>query len=296
MSNMNRQSVNALVIAAVWAAMLVTKADAAIIASEDFESYAAGSSPIGGTGGTGWTGAWGLTSPAPTSNQVLTNVFLNQGQGLEIKALSSSTNNILFRTFPSQSTDFYVGLTMRSASAAANGNDFLHYYFNNTTASSVNNGYGGGTLRVAAGGPGNYFLRKGDNTESATGDSEDSGVQHTYGADTLMVMKFSKTSGLATDPYDKIEMWVNQPTAGSPIVLASGTNGNQAFTEINTFHLRYTPLNAEGTLNLDSIVVATTYEEAVRLSLVPEPTSVVFLLLGLTVTSALRSRSLVLRN
>lgn len=284
----------------VLASVLSSPARGALIASDDFNSYTAGTNTIGQNGGSGWAGAWngGATG---TSRTVENAVFTGQGIG-SVGTIASNPNatNFLFRQLSAAQTGtFYVGLLMRTSLTNPSTNDFLQFYFNATTAASDSAGYGGGVARGGTSGvAGNYYVRRGTNASPATlaGQTVNSSLLHTYGADTVLVFKLAKSTGLAADPYDLVSMFVNQAAEGTADAALSGTNGSSSVNVagIDTFHIRYGGSSAASTqvatLALDNLAFADGYADAYAFAAtgVPEPNTMV--LAGITAGLLVLSR------
>ncbi len=252
----------------VLALGFANRSDAVIIAQENFESYTAvegdpgpdfGESGENGPGG--WTSAW-EEHDNPISSYVRSDLLPGYGQGLEIANRQSSDSNILTRQFTAQTDDFYVGFSMRTTMDQPDGNNHTLVYFSDATTDDANDGYGGGTVRNSSpAGPGFFFTRQGDNTTHTISTN-----QQIYGEVYDVVFKFSKSGG-ATDPFEQIDMWINQATEGTPDITSN--SGNASLAELSTFHVWFDPRNMsapdQGQLALDNLVVATTYDEALSL-------------------------------
>jgi hypothetical protein len=297
MSFAPRKVMLALVSAATFVGLFQSQVCAAIIASDDFSSYTAGSNTIGLNGGTGWAGAWngGATG---TSRTVENPVFTGQGNGA-VSTVTSNANaqNFLFRQLSSAQTGtFYVGLLMRTSLTNPATNDFLQFYFNATTATSDNNAYGGGVARGGTSGvAGSYYVRRGSNASPATaaGQTVNSSLLHTYAADTVLIFKFAKSLGGVTDPYDLVSLYVNQSSEVTADAALSGTNGssNANLAGIDTFHIRYGGSSGASTqvatLAFDNLNFADSYDDAYSFATtgIPEPGTMVLASIGIIVMS-----------
>src|SRR4051812_48861749 len=118
--NQLRQLGLALAIGATSLAFVLaaTSVQAAIIASDDFESYTDGSSIVNGTGGTGWTQPWiGNTGTgAPTVQNASSGKIAGYGKSLELGVGVNGADNryIGERQFPGQTGDVYIGLILQT--------------------------------------------------------------------------------------------------------------------------------------------------------------------------------------
>lgn len=280
-SKLNRHLAALCFILLVCAMSWCGTANATIIAQEDFESYTSipytepttlpDFGEAGENGPGGWTSAW-AEDESPVYSYIRDNLFGGYGQGLEIANRNSGDTNIVTRQFAGQTDDFYVAFTMRTTVDDAQIHNHTMFYFSNSTGDDITISYGAGTKRVSSGGPGPFFVRQGDSTSDTV-----STADQVYGDVYNFVLKFSK-SGIATDPFDGIDLWINQATEGTPDITS--TTGTASLAELNTFHVWFDPENSPeagvfGYLSIDNLVVATTYDEARTLinNPIPEPSS-----------------------
>ena len=208
-------------------ALVSRPAQAVVIAYEDFESYADGSTFIGGTGGTGWAQAWiGNTTTGTPVQLASSGKIAGYGKSLELGG-TADNRGIGVRQFPAQTGDVYIGMVLQTT----NGwdADFWQIYVNNTyaTADSTTPSFAAGLFNEATTNP--YFVRKGSAT-AGVGSTNKSTVSHTSVNNDIhtFVAKFSKSTGLAADLYDQASLWIDQPTEGTPTaVLGARTSGLQ---------------------------------------------------------------------
>lgn len=242
-----------------------SEARAVVIASDNFESY----TPVvgdpdphfggsGENGGIGWTSPWELGTTGVNEMYVRSDLLTGYRQGLEITNLGNpSDNNIITRQFPTQTDDFYVGLTMRTTIDLVGIDDHHLFYLSDSTGADYEIGYGGGTRR-GADVAGVFFTRQGNNQSDTN-----SSITQVYGQTYDMVLKFTK-SGTATDPFDGIEMWIDQATEGAPDTTSN--MGTAALSDLSTFHIWFDPRHSNpdnrGHLAFDNLVVASTFDEA----------------------------------
>jgi hypothetical protein len=268
--------------------LLVPRVRAAIIASDNLDSYTAGSAISTAAelnGGTGWAGAWAASSTTTNITRTIENPVFTSLDNAVMVTITSNQNvvNALSRQiYTPQTGTFYVGMLMRTSVANPTTNDFLHFYFNSTAGSSDTAGYGGGINRGGtAGVAGSYFVRRGNNASpgSSAGQTASSSILHNYGQDTILIFEFAKSLDGESNPYDMVSLYVNQISEGTPNAALSGTNGsgNANLSSIDTFHIRYSGSNASGTqvatLAFDDLVFADSYEEAYTFATtgIPEP-------------------------
>jgi hypothetical protein len=263
-------------------------AKAAIIASDDFESYTVGSSLVGGNGGTGWTTVWGDVAPTTAA---ITSVSELTNQAMQIQPTSGTTwNNAGERGFTTQTGPVYIGFDLKTDAAWTS--NFLQFYFNALSYSTTNNhedAFSVGLSNLAN--PTSYFVRKGGATEgtnmtTATGGSYVSGDAHS------LVIKLSKSSGLAGDNYDEITLWVD-PTSESDaptasLLLAANPGNANLGSSLSYFHVRLSSVTNNASsdrLYIDNLVIADSFA-----SVVPEPSSCVTVCFGSILTLAAKRR------
>jgi hypothetical protein len=244
--------------------LLAPRAPAGLLAWDDFESYAAGSSLHGLGGGTGWSGNW----VAPSGEvRVAAGVMTGYGQSMSI-ATSGTNDNLWERTFPAQTDTLYVGLRLRTTGWGA-GN-FLQIYLNATTGASMGAALSGG-VRNVAGSP--YYIRIGEptyTTNSTTAFHQDSAIE-------TVVMRFSKSVPGPASPYDQAAIFVNRADESVADAVYNGnTFGGAALSYL---HLRTYTIDAGDWIYLDTLRLATSYASAI-LAVVPEPGALAFALLA----------------
>ncbi|MCA9247753.1 MAG: PEP-CTERM sorting domain-containing protein, partial [Planctomycetales bacterium] len=253
-------------LAAALMACLASLGQAAPIAFDDFENYAPGSDLNGQSAGNDFTTAWTSAVGEVTAQN---GVIPGLGRSMQIDTLGDNAN-LVRRSFPAQTGTFYVGLTLRTA-GGMDASDFLQLYFNddNSAADTSASGLSGG-IRNAAGTP---FFARIDGTANTTNSST------AFSADDVtnrLVFKFTKSGG----DYDTVSLFVNQASEGiADAVQATGASG---VSTIDTFHLRTAVTIEEGQFfYLDAFAVGANYTDAVRTFLVPEPTTLSMLGIGL---------------
>ncbi len=268
----------AMVVGLATSLTFVGMARASLVAVDDFESYADNTTIINGTGGSGWSQPWigNTTTGAPTANAA-SGKIAGHGQSLELGA-TADNRGIAVRQFPSQSGEVYIGMTLQTTNDW--DGDFWQIYVNDTyaTADSTTPAFSAGLLNDS---PLNrYFVRKGPAT--AAGSTNSSALQHTSASSNIhtLVMKLSKSTGMAADLYDEVTLWVDQLTEGSPTaVLGAADLGTTSLNSasLSTLHFRVSSLEATDRVYLDNLRVATTFAAAVG---IPEPASAALLALG----------------
>jgi hypothetical protein len=86
------------------------------------------------------------------------------------------------------------------------------------------------------------------------------------------VLKISKDSGLATDRYNRVELFLD----GTSIISRANPNLMIEAT-MSVLHFRLSSLEAADRVYIDDLRIATTYAEAV-----PEPSGIALICFGLT--------------
>ncbi|WP_425399876.1 hypothetical protein [Aeoliella sp.] len=292
--------------ALIYAAVLSSSpTNAAVIASEDFASYTPGVILTGGTfdgttgsetpetvpGGTGWDnsdGGWD-SSNDPNNDGSLTRgaralvqrTVTDSASGIDGQSMilegGRDATNMATRRFPAQTGDFYIGMDVKTDDNW--GDSFFHFYANNDRANTFREGMGWGLGRDATPGPGSYFLRTEEATESSTTELDPSAVQR-------VVLKLSKSG--STSNYDQLSLWVDTfavPVAQQSLEFLPGGAGDT----MSVLHFRMNNEPGLGdTIMLDNIIVATTLREAAA---VPEPATGLIMALAVVGTGFLSVRS-----
>jgi hypothetical protein len=260
---------------------LAATTQAAIIAHDDFESYTDASTVIGGTGGSGWAQPWiGNTTTATPLALASSGKIAGYGKSLELGVTTAAENRgIAVRQFPTQTGDFYIGMVLQTT----NGwdGDFWQPYLNNSylTTDTVNASFSFGLLNDS---PLNrYFARKGGPAGNIT--TASSTLQHTSVSNDIhtVIAKFSKSTGMASDLYDQVTLWVDQTTEGTPTAaVAAADVGTTALnaSSLSVLHFRVSSLESTDRVYLDSLTVATSFAEALP---IPEPSGIALLIVGL---------------
>ena len=259
------------------AVLCLPQVRATVIASDDFESYGVGSSLNGANGGTGgWTSAWSsIDGTGSFTGKVETGGIPGSGNTAELAGVVNDNDDVMDRTFASQNdpnTDLYIGLTLRTTGPLDSG-DFLQFYFNDNLTQSNTTGLSAG-IRNAAGNP--YFVRKG-----AANRSTNATLLHQNDSAVSLVIRLGKSGSLTTDPWNEVALFVNQATEGTPDVQrGAGDSGSGTVSSIGTFQIRLFSFENEQSTFIDSVTIATTYDEAFT-AVVPEPSTLALLGLGL---------------
>jgi hypothetical protein len=266
------------VVAAALFLCATAPAAAAVIATDDFESYTLGDIIGQGTIASGWESAYsGLASARPASiplREVTSGVMPGFGQSLALghSALGDRANNdnIVQRLFTPQTGTVYFGFAFKTTGFDLEGatsffkGDFFQLYVNNTSNETGTAGSQGDSLSCGEdvnpapdpGEPNGVFASKGGyKTGLSTGPTND--------AVHRMVMRISMSSPEFPGIYDQVAMFFDQATEGTPDgARGVGEPTDPGFNTVSVLHLRIWGMELEDRVYIDSIRIATTYAEA----------------------------------
>ncbi len=254
-------------ILAVNALFLVPSAQAALLASDDFNSYGAGLDLSGENGGTGWSSNWTAESGNVTSQ---TGVIPGSDVSMRITD-NGSSDGIAKRSFASQNGTVYVGFQIRTSDLYSN--EFFQIYLNDGVGDNTKGGSVG--IRNELGNPAFARVAGSGTTTNLTGsDIDDTNVHQ-------VVLKLSKTgTGHATN-YDFAEVFLDLATedTGAAITNYGSQLGDSTVSSLNTvaFRTHQFDLNSD-IVYIDNLRLATTYADAI---VIPEASS--YVLLGLSI-------------
>ncbi|MEM7791991.1 MAG: hypothetical protein AAF546_11365, partial [Verrucomicrobiota bacterium] len=102
-----------------------------------------------------------------------------------------------------------------------------------------------------------------------TGNQEVYGSEMNIGQTYYMVAKISKTGGSSS--YNQLDLWVN-PSAGDSNSPLGTSTGSISFSEFSTVGFRSVNLGSNDRLWVDSLTIATEWEDVVP---IPEPSQLV---------------------
>jgi hypothetical protein len=290
-------------LAVVSATLLVSAAQiqAAIIASDDFETPTVLGNLATQNGGSGWAAGW--TVPAGSANVIDTTaspLTYSISGGATLNGGTHADQNITTATGSAQVTgsrqlsaafsggDIYVSFLMKySGSAVFDNSDTFALYLSTgatTTANAFNFGPRNGNT---------FMVRQGTGVPVTGGATNVSGTPAYPVAQTFLAVAQLKWDGAS---YNRINGWLNpaQGDSGTPQVTESKTAGT-GFTSISYLFFRNIDFNNDGASandfwTVDNLVVGTSWADVVPAA-VPEPSTLAVTLLGLGGLFLFRKRS-----
>jgi hypothetical protein len=251
-------------------------AQAVIIATDNFNSYTAGTSLSGGTGGSGWNGTgWVTSSLGGATVMVESNGGSNAAEftvGTE-----SSLINFAYRQLSSSYSGDVVFVSYTLEMGQTPSADFFTLWVDNT--SSTSNSHATNRLNTGLLNTTDDLFGRLNATTVVNGPSVVSG--DTY----QLVVQYSKSVSGAAQLYNTMSFWVNPTNGdlGTPI----GTITASTLSSFEYIGFRGALNESGDTYWVDNITVATTWGDVVP---VPEPSTSVLLTGALTVALTLRRR------
>jgi hypothetical protein len=265
--------------------LLPSAAFGAVIASDSFESYSAGSQLDGQNGGTGFTNPYAVTA-AKTTNVTVINKNLGYNGGsvsvdggsnaVQVAGIADS-NNLITRTIPTQTgSPVYFGFLYNTNSTAE---AFLQFGLENGSTAEPHASVGVQGIAGNGGGAEGFFARvpnAGTTAYSTSGLSANT----TY----YLVGRVSKGAGSST--YNVMDLFLN-PTSldeSTPTLTATNAAGTGVGT-FDNFVLRTARTDASSLYDFDNLTIGTTFADVVP---APEPGTLG--LLGVCAVGMLRRR------
>ncbi len=257
-------------LAAMWP---VQRAEAIVLASDDFESYAPGSDLNGGSGGFGFAGNWAATGASGGGHTTVAAATLMDPNavsngGSQAARLAPTTNlgdigNFLNRPLPTTSLDtVYMSFLIRPESGVEN-NEFYNFQASDGATGNSSNALGVG-IRNNPGNP--FFARVGSSGNSTVNSSTNA----TLGDDFLLVARFSKT-GMSTT-YNQTALFINPVDGNEPVVPdAVANHGAPNISDLSLFSVRNFNPDAGDVVWIDNLRFADTFADAVGVT-PPAPT------------------------
>lgn len=245
---------------------------AALLAYDDFETYAATDDVAGNNGGSGWAGAWaGQTAPKVEAGGLDYSGGAVSVPGGANNVLLDNTNNagLLTRQLSAATaaaTEVWFSLTVNPSTTSG---DFLYFYLTNavpTTNPFLNSGgiglFGGTTYGARA--------HAGTSSASTTVNNSTAPSESTV----FLVGRFfnSATFNTANGNLDTIELFVN-PTSqslGAPDATAQLDSG---INSVSFFGVRTSALDSGDAPRFDEVRIGTSADDVVPIA-VPEPAAV----------------------
>lgn len=238
------------------AIIIANTASAALIAFDDFESYADNSALNTQNGGTGWTTPWNSIAGVTAQNGVVPGF----GTSMQIGIATANESNVVRRSFAPQTDTLYVGFHLRTANF--DSEDFLQIYFNQNFTTTENSSVSGGLRNQGIGGDNFYFARL-----DGFANSDNTDQTHADGDTALVVFKFTDTAAHGTN-YDRADIFINQLTEGAPD--ATVMNVDSGTSVLSTLHIRAFSFEGGERVYIDNLAIGTTFSDVNN---VPEPSS-----------------------
>jgi hypothetical protein len=269
---------------AAVAAVLSGQAGAAVIAADSFETYPAGSqlesnAGVGQSGGTGFTGAWnttdtgraGVTIAAQSLDYAAGAINIDGGNNALLVSGATNLNEAAARQFPTQdNTPVYFSFLYRTTNDPLTSEDFIQVGLSN--AATGEPPVSVGTANNAAGNapPPVFFVRN----PTTAGNSVNSTIPLEANRTYLVVGKGYSTGGSTT--YNAIDLFLDPTTTTEPALatLSRVAPVGQGPDTVSFFDIRTARLDAGDQYSFDNITIASTFEEAVGATPVPEPATV----------------------
>lgn len=291
----------------VSVALTTQSARAGTFASDDFESYTAGSqleSGLNGSPGTGLNGGFGFSGAyssddATKSQATITTASLSyingsinvNGGSKALKltgGVADSTNQALRPLATNQTGQtFYYGFLYQADAPTVTNEDFVQIGLSDVANSEpkVSTGTAGATAGTT---PMQYFVRDPNGTANNTFGSTP--VAFTADVTHLLVVKVSQVNGLGT--YNRIDLYLDPTSLTEPGTSTIGFTAPTTATApatLNQFVIRYFRGDASDAYLLDNLNFSDTYAGAIVAT--PEPTALAFAALGATALLARRRRN-----
>jgi hypothetical protein len=266
-------------------ALAPTCAFGAVIASDSFESYAAGSQLSGQSGGTGFTNGYSVTA-ANTANVTVVNkhlsysggaVSVDGGSNAVQVAGAADSNNLVTRTIPAQTgSPLYFGFLYNTSSTAE---AFLQFGLENGSAAEPNASVGVQGISGNGGGAEGFFARV-PNAGNTAFASSGLSANTTY----FLVGRISKGAGSNT--YNVVDLYVNPTSLDESAPTLTATNAaNSGVGTFDNFVLRAARTDAGSLYDFDNLTIGTTFADVVP---APEPGTLG--LLGMVAVGMLRRK------
>lgn len=280
------------------AAAMAATARGDLIATEDFESYTAGSQLHNGAGGTGWlsTSNWTVNTSLQTATTVVSkSLFYEKGsievsggeKAMQLKLLADYTGNTVFAS--------------RQMDTTLSGPVYFSFLFQTTTADGptdtdffqVGMDTSATTPRVSVIHNKNSALSPVDQDFAARSSTGSDGTAQTYtgtgtevGRTYFLVVKASKVNGSTN--YNKVDLWVDPETLSEPPTAfesATSPTKDSGISQASFLILRLSALETNDTYYIDQFKVGDTFA-----SVLPEPATLALTGLGLGAAAIVRGR------
>lgn len=249
--------------------MGIGQADAATLLAEGFSypdgqltaTLPASNSPVNVSGGL-WT--------AHSGDTFTDNIDVASGQAVLDNPGSEDANRLIGSTIGAAETWYYAAkFTVNSLGANNDVNDDYFIHFKDAGFGFV------GRVSINDTGTGDYQLGVQSGSSFPLSGAL-SGVDLSFGVEQLVVVKWDNATGTAT-------AWVNPASEADPS-FGGIADGTRIATNVDAIALRQDFFTTAGvdsnTILVNGIGVATTFDEAVTASMIPEPASFGLLALG----------------
>lgn len=243
------------------------RTEAAILASDSFETYATGATLHNNNGGTGFTSAYAVPSTLQSSVQVVPrnllysngSVFVNGGANAVAVTGTANNDALIARSLsPITGTPVYFSFLLNLSSTAE---AFLQFGLGNSLTGEPNASIGLQGNAGSGNGSQAFFARipnAGDNDYQGTGIAANT---------TYFVVGKITASGTN---YNQVDLFFNPSSniEGSPTLTASATGTISSF---DSFVLRTARTDSNAVYTFDALTIGTTYSSVVP---IPEPSMV----------------------
>jgi hypothetical protein len=251
--------------------VLTASSQAAVIATDDFESYSAGALNTA-SGGSGWTSSWTAVNGIATQTSAVTGGGNLAGEIVGQADGSNNSTTAALRRFAQQQSTVYFSVSF-NAVAGLNTDDFVQFYLSNGTTNNSSGGFGKVSTDTSFIG-----ARVGSSNGGTTVSSSTTIV---LGTTYQLVGKISKTSG---GNYNRIDLFINPTDTTEPALASVTQTGDSGVSGLQYFGVRSFQVDPGDRYQFDNVRIATTFAEAV----VPEPAALA--LIGVVGFGLLRRR------
>jgi hypothetical protein len=253
-----------------------------LLAGEDFESYAVGSSLSGGSGGEGWTAAWHVAANyAGKLTIVEGGLSYHQGdfaidgggRALQITGPVSSNPTVAQRTFASTAETVYMSMLFQTTTATGDrDDDFVQFGLDDKfdhPRASIGHRVNGDIDDH------DFFARTSSNHQRST-------FTDGAGADILTHLLVARVTRSQGGQYDRVELWVD-PTSLDLGVADAIQTYNTGLSAVDRFVMRLAYLEGGDSYRIDELRIGSGLSQVISASpqTIPEPSAGWIAALGL---------------